>query len=113
MEEKRKHQRQIQDQRAMCLALDGFNKQKIAQKQKDMQDALAYDLKVLAELAQQELQDKQARSRRRKELHAEMNRYREHLKKQLEIEAERDREINRHYAVEQEKVLLLDTRHGE
>ena len=89
------------------MELDEFNKKNMQQRHKDIKDALDKDIKMLEEFAKMELEEKQSNTRRRQELHKEMNVYRIHLQKQKEIERQREFEIEQYYAKEEEKVLLF------
>ena len=102
------------EKRAVCLDLDAFNKLKLTQRQKDIQEALDNDIKILTEVAKLESEEKQKQSRRRAELQKEMIMYRNHLAEQKAIENEREKEIEKFYAAEQERVTkaILIIRYG-
>jgi hypothetical protein len=94
------------EKKAIRLDLDTFNKIRIEQRQKDIKDALDNDIKLLSEVAKLESEEKAHLSRRRAELQKEMTLYREHLANQKAIELEREKELEKFYAGEQEKVSL-------
>jgi hypothetical protein len=106
LEDERIHERKMQEQRAIRADLDAFNSQKIKQRQKDIQDSLDNDIKILQEFAKMELEEKQANTRRRAGLAKEMQLYRDHLNQQKLKELERQKELESYYATEQERVYF-------
>lgn len=108
LEDQRTLERKMQEKRAVRLELDSFNQQKMNQRQQDVKTALDNDLKLLAEFAKMELEEKQANTRRRAELHKEMQLYRDHLAQQKALENQREKELEAYYSEEQERVFTFD-----
>ncbi|TPX72621.1 hypothetical protein SpCBS45565_g00287 [Spizellomyces sp. 'palustris'] len=104
LEEERARLRKIQDQRQVRLELDAFNKLKVQQRQREVQDALDLDMKIVSAFFRIDEQEKESRNRRKEEMRKEMLLYMEHLREQQRIEKEREREVDRMYAEEAEKL---------
>ncbi|KAI8930174.1 tumor suppressor, Mitostatin-domain-containing protein [Entophlyctis helioformis] len=104
LEDQRRHQRKLQEQRAIRDDLDTFNRMKAEQRQQEIQEALEMDMRILAELIKLDRAEREANSRRREELKREMQLYREHLMRQRVVEVERAKEIEKWYANEQERL---------
>lgn len=104
MEDQRERERKEREKMAVRLDLDTFNKLRIQQRHKDIQQALDSDIKILSEVARLESEEKMQHSRRRAELQKEMAMYRSHLAEQKAKEVQRERDIEKFYAGEQERV---------
>ncbi|KAI9101367.1 tumor suppressor, Mitostatin-domain-containing protein [Phlyctochytrium arcticum] len=104
LEEERAHARKIADQRVVRLELDAFNKSKIQQRQRAIQESLDMDMKIVNAFFRMDEQEKENKSRRKEELRKEVLLYMEHLREQKRIEKEREAEIERLYADESEKL---------
>ncbi|KAJ3342764.1 ubiquinol-cytochrome c reductase core subunit 1 [Kappamyces sp. JEL0680] len=104
LEDQRERERKEMEKRAIRLDLDSYNKARLSQRQKDVQEALETDIKILAEVAKLEAEEKQQNSRRRAELQREMAMYRQHLAEQRARETQREIEVERFYAAEQDRV---------
>lgn len=85
--------------------MDTFNKSRIQQKSKEVQEILEKDLAYLQEFLDSEKAEKQANSLRRDELRKEMILYRDSLAKDRQTEKERQVEIEGWYSREQERVF--------
>ncbi|KAK6099142.1 hypothetical protein MT418_000595 [Batrachochytrium dendrobatidis] len=109
MEDERKHQRKLQEQRLIRQDLDDFNKKRLQQRQKDVQEALEMDMRILSEFLKLEKIEKENKQRRRDELRHEMQLYREHLLDQKEVERLREEDIERWYIGEQERLWKART----
>lgn len=95
----------MQNQLLRRLDLDTFNKSRIQQKSKEVQEILEKDLAYLQEFLDSEKAEKQANSLRRDELRKEMILYRDSLAKDRQTEKERQVEIEGWYSREQERVF--------
>lgn len=73
-------------------------------RQKEADEALELDLKIVNECLEQDKQERLAKSAKRESLRKEMHAYREHLLQQKRIEKEREKEIEAMYKLEDEKV---------
>ncbi|RKO84097.1 hypothetical protein BDK51DRAFT_33193, partial [Blyttiomyces helicus] len=91
-------------QRAIRRDLDRFNAQKIAQRAREVAEALEMDLRIVNEFASMDETEKAARNSRKEELRKEVALYRQHLEEQKRVEAERAREVEKAYQVEGEKL---------
>jgi hypothetical protein len=105
LEDQRTRERKESEQRAIRLDLDKFNSQRLQHRQKDIQDALDGDLKLLAEFAALEIVEKNEHSRRRAQLRKETELYRQHLAEQKVIEQKKAKEIEKFYEIDNEKVF--------
>ncbi|KAJ3022425.1 Cilia- and flagella-associated protein 53 [Thoreauomyces humboldtii] len=105
--EERVHQQKLASQRLIRLDLDAFNKSKVQARQREVQDALELDLKVVNAFFRMDEMEKETKSRRKEQLKLEMRMYMDHLKHQQEIERENAKEIDRLYAEESTKVRVL------
>lgn len=103
MEEERARLRRLQDQRRTRQELDYFNKMRMQQRAKEVQDALEMDMRIVSEFAAIDESERLEKVRRKEELRNETQMYRQHLAEQKEIEERRAREIEHMYAKEQEK----------
>ena len=92
------------EQKAIRLALDSSNKDKLAQEAIAYKEALDFDLAVLDEYMRQEQEEKEVRNRRKLEWKQELFSYREHLRVQRQVERDRDAEIERLHKIEQDRV---------
>ncbi len=92
------------EKKAIQLDLDYFNKLTIQERQKDIQKGLDSDIKLLNEVAKLEAEQKIHNARRRAELQKEMTVYRKHLAEQKAKEIEREKEVEKLYAAEQDRV---------
>lgn len=104
LEEERAHFQKLASQRAVRLELDAFNKAKIRARQREVQQALELDMKIVNAFFRMDEQEKESKNRRKEELKKEMKLYMDHLREQQMIEKEREREIERLYAEEAERV---------
>ena len=104
LEDERKHQRKLQEQRLIRLDLDNFNKLKLQQRHHEVQTALEMDMKILSEFLRLDRLEKETKQRRREELRREMQMYRQHLQQQKDIEKQREKEIENWYSAEQERL---------
>ena len=86
--------------------MDKFNKIRIKQRQKDIQEALDTDIRILAEVSKLEALEKSANAKRRVEMANEMNTYRKHLQEQKRLEVEREKEMDKVYAHAQDRVFV-------
>ncbi|KAI8919135.1 tumor suppressor, Mitostatin-domain-containing protein [Powellomyces hirtus] len=102
--EERAHAQKLASQRLIRLDLDSFNKAKVQARQREVQDALELDLKVVNAFFRMDEQEKETKSRRKEELKREMKMYMDHLREQQAIEKERAREIDRLYVEESKKL---------
>ncbi|KAI8915862.1 hypothetical protein EDD86DRAFT_6516 [Gorgonomyces haynaldii] len=109
LEDERKRERKMQEQRIIRAELDVFNKARIAQRQKEIQESLDRDMKILNEFVKSEQEEKESKMRRRDNLRKEMQAYREHLVQAKEIEKQRQAEIETWYANEQERLWKVRT----
>ncbi|KAI8813562.1 tumor suppressor, Mitostatin-domain-containing protein [Cladochytrium replicatum] len=107
LDDERNRLRKLHDQKLIRQELDRFNRKKIQQRQKDIQDALDMDLLIVNEFLRLDEAEKESRSRRKEELRREIQAYREHLFQQQQIERERDRETDKLYRDEEEKVWRM------
>ncbi|KAI8846308.1 hypothetical protein BC829DRAFT_445455 [Chytridium lagenaria] len=89
LEDERKRQRKLAEQRIIRLELDKFNRIKIEQRARKMDQSEA-----------------ETKSRRRAELRKEMQLYREHLMEQQRIEREREKEIEKLQKEENDKLWM-------
>ncbi|KAI8821359.1 tumor suppressor, Mitostatin-domain-containing protein [Fimicolochytrium jonesii] len=106
--EERAHEQKLQSQRLIRLDLDTFNKNRILARQKEVQEALELDLKIVNAFFRMDEQEREKQSRRKEELKREMKMYMDYLREQRRVEAEREREIEELYA--QENAKLWQTR---
>jgi hypothetical protein len=104
-EDDRKNERRLQEQRLIRQDLDTVNKANIQQRQKDIQDALDRDIKMLDEFLKSEREEKEANFRRRENLRKEMQMYRENLAQAKETERKRQLDIEGWYTREQDRVF--------
>lgn len=107
LEDQRARERKVMEMKAVRFDLDSFNKMKIQERQKDIQQGLDSDIKLLAEVSKLEAEQKIQNSRRRAELQREMNLYRQHLADQKAREIEREKEVEKFYAAEQDRVSFF------
>jgi hypothetical protein len=73
-------------------------------RQKDMQDILDGDIKMLDEFMKSEREEKESNFRRREELSRDMALYRENLAKEKEAEKMRQLDIKGYYSREMDRV---------
>lgn len=73
-------------------------------RQKEAQDALERDIKLVNEFMRAEKAEKESNFRKRLELREEMQMYQENLAKAKEIEQQRHIHIENHYKQEMERV---------
>ena len=106
LEDRRNKERKELEKKAICLDLEYFNKLTIQERQKDIQKGIESDIKLLNEVARLEAEQKIQNAKRRVELKKEMNMYRKHLAEQKAKEVEREKEVEKLYASEQERVCI-------
>jgi hypothetical protein len=104
MEDERKCQRKLQEQRLVRLDLDTVNKSNMQRRQKDVQDILDRDIKMLDEFMKSEREEKESNFRRREELRRDMALYRANLSKEKECERQRQLDIEGYYSREMDRV---------
>ena len=103
IEEERAHQEKLREQAAMRKDLDDFNKKKLLMRQEEMRLSLESDLAFIAQLLEQENQDREEKSRKRAALRQEMLMYREHLMEEQEKEKHFQKQLEKMYEFEAEK----------
>ncbi|KAJ3218540.1 Cilia- and flagella-associated protein 53 [Dinochytrium kinnereticum] len=104
LEDERKRQRKLAEQRIIRTELDKFNKIKIEQRAKEVRESLEMDMRIVNEFFRMDQSEAETKSRRRAELRKEMQLYREHLLEQQRIEREREKEIDRLQREENDKL---------
>lgn len=104
MEDGRKNENKLYEQKLVRQDLDTFNKAKIQQRQKEVQEALDRDMKILSEFMKSEKEEKESNFRRRNLLRKEMQMYRDHLGEAKDVEKQRQVEIEGWYSREQDRV---------
>lgn len=109
LEDRRNKERKELEKKAICLDLEYFNKLTIQERQKDIQKGIESDIKLLNEVARLEAEQKIQNAKRRVELKKEMNMYRKHLAEQKAKEIEREKEVEKLYAAEQERIWTIRT----
>ncbi|KAJ3102857.1 Cilia- and flagella-associated protein 53 [Phlyctochytrium planicorne] len=104
LEDERRRQRKLAEQRIIRLELDKFNKIKVEQRAKEVRESLELDMKIVNEFFRMDQSEAEIKSRKRAELRKEMQLYREHLLEQQKIEREREKEIDRLQREENDKL---------
>ncbi|KAJ3050542.1 hypothetical protein HK097_008508 [Rhizophlyctis rosea] len=104
LESSRLHLQKLQQQRQIRADLDAFNRQKLLQRQREVQESLEMDLKIVNEFLEAGEKEREGKNRRKEELRREMIAYREHLEEQRRVEREREREIDRMYREEEDRL---------
>ncbi len=107
MEEERGRLRRRQEQRLVQLELDAVNMERLKKKQKEAQESLDMDLKIINEYIAQDELEKKIKTAKREALRREMQMYRDHLLEQKLVEKEREKEIEYMYRLEDEKVRIF------
>lgn len=107
LEDNRKKERKLQEQRLVRLDLDSFNKARIQQRQKEIQETLESDMKILSEFIKAGKAEREANARRRVQLRNEMSLYRENLERAKVVEVQRQKDIEQWYSKEQDRVFLF------
>lgn len=93
MEEDRKRMQREEQQRKVREDLDRFNRRKMAEKNKKIQEQLAWDLEFLAAIEKMDEERKRAEKQRHDVYRKDVELYRQHLVEQQIIEKQREREI--------------------
>jgi hypothetical protein len=75
--------------------------------QKDIQEGLDTDIRILAEVSKLEALEKSTNAKRKAELAKEMIFYQKHLQEQKVQELQREKEMEKVYAHEQDRVSIL------
>ncbi|KAI9349263.1 tumor suppressor, Mitostatin-domain-containing protein [Zopfochytrium polystomum] len=104
LEDERNRARKLAEQRIIRTELDKFNRMKIEQRAREVQESLAVDLKIVDQFFKMDAQETENRNRRRAELKKEIQLYREHLREQQRIERERQSEIDKMQKEEEDKL---------
>ncbi|KAJ3330918.1 Cilia- and flagella-associated protein 53 [Blyttiomyces sp. JEL0837] len=104
LEDERNKARKLAEQRIIRLELDKFNKLRIEQRAREVQESLEMDMKIVNEFFKQDQAEAENKSRRRAELRREMQLYREHLLEQQRIEKQREKEIEAMQKEEEDKL---------
>jgi hypothetical protein len=84
--------------------LDRFNKEKIRQRAQEIKASLEMDLSIVNDFFKADEKERALKNRKREEARKEMILYREHLKEMKRVEEERERELEKLYQEEEEKV---------
>ncbi len=87
--------------------MDVINGEISKRRQKEADEALELDLKIVTECLEKDELERKAKSEKRESLKKDMHAYREHLLEQRLIEREREKEIEAMYKFEDEKVFSI------
>ncbi len=104
IEEKRAQVKKLDAQIEIRADLDRFNKEKIRQRAQEIKASLEMDLSIVNDFFKADEKERALKNRKREEARKEMILYREHLKEMKRVEEERERELEKLYQEEEEKV---------
>ncbi|KAJ3194931.1 Cilia- and flagella-associated protein 53 [Irineochytrium annulatum] len=107
IEDERKRQRKLAEQRIIRAELDKFNKMKVEARAREIRESLELDLKIVNEFFKMDASDAESKSRKRAEQRRDMQLYREHLMEQQKIEKEREKEIEKMQKDESDKLWRI------
>ena len=104
MEEEREKLRSEQKKKLIRSELDSFNKAKVQQRAKEIQEALDMDTRILQEFVKMNEAEALAQKRRKEELRDELQSYIQYMNEQREIEKQREKDVEAIYR-QQEKSM--------